>query len=469
MLVLIFAHFMDLMDVTIVNVALPSIRADLGASPAHLEWVVGAYTLGFAAVLITAGRLGDIVGRKRVFVAGVLTFTLTSLVAGLTHSPDILVAARALQGISAGLMMPQVLASVQSLYAPAERAPIYGTIGAVAGLAAVIGPLLGGWLITHDLLGLGWRAVFMINIPVGVLLALSALLWVPDTRSADRPRLDVLGAVLATSGVGLVALGLIEGPAQDWDGGVWAALIAGPVILLGWLVHQRRLEVLGRDPLVAPHLFSNRGFSAGLLIQGTFQGAMAGFFFALIIYLQAGRGFSAWDAGLSLLPFSVMAFLGSGAAVALTAGAGKFLVAVGALMLMVGTLWTARMVDAAPATMTWHSLLVPLALCGLGLGLFVVPLIDVALATVDIREAGAASGTYGMVQQLGAALGIAVVGVVFFGRAGRFDLASLTGAMVAAAVICAIGYTVCALAALALPSPSDVTRRLAEVAEADES
>lgn len=463
MVVLVFAHFMDLMDVTIVNVGLPSIRSDLAASPAQLEWVVGAYTLGFAAILITAGRLGDIVGRQRVFLAGVVGFAVTSLIAGITGSPDVLVVARTLQGVSAGLMMPQVLASVQSLFAPAERAPIYGLIGAVAGLAAVVGPLLGGWLITHDVLGLGWRAIFMINVPVGILLLAGTLAWVPNTRSAAAPGLDIPGAVLATAGVGFVVLGLVEGPGRGWDRWVWSWLIIGPVVLAAWLVLQRHLERAGRDPLVPPHLFRNRGFSAGLAVQGLFQGSLGGLFFALIIYLQAGREFSAWEAGLTLLPFSLAAFVGSGLAVGLTARAGKYLVALGGLMLTGGTLAAGRLVGEARPDMQWHDLMWPMAICGVGLGLLVVPLVDVALATIDVREAGSASGTYGMVQQVGAALGVAIVGVVFFGRAGRFDLASLTDALTASAVACAIGFAVCALVSGLLPPPSAVAARLAEL------
>jgi len=194
--ILIFASFMDLLDVTIVQVALPTIREDLGATPAQLEWIVSGYMLAFAVVLITGGRLGDIVGRQRTFLIGVAGFTLASVVASLSATGDLLVAARVVQGAFAALMVPQGLSTLQALYTPKERAPMYGIIGGVSGLAAVIGPVLGGWLVSADIAGLGWRSIFLLNVPIGIAIFALAARYVPNTKSPNPLRLDILGVVL---------------------------------------------------------------------------------------------------------------------------------------------------------------------------------------------------------------------------------------------------------------------------------
>jgi MFS family permease len=199
--ILIFASFMDLLDVTIVQVALPTIRGDLGATPAQLEWIVSGYMLAFAVLLITGGRLGDIVGRQRMFLIGVAGFTLASVVASASATGDLLVAARVVQGAFAALMVPQALSTLQALYSPKERAPMYGIIGGVSGLAAVIAPVLGGVLIDADIAGLGWRTVFLLNVPVGILIFVLAALFVPNTRSARPVRVDLLGVVLLSGGL----------------------------------------------------------------------------------------------------------------------------------------------------------------------------------------------------------------------------------------------------------------------------
>ena len=242
--ILMFAAFMDLLDVTIVNVALPAIRSDLDASPAHLEWILGGYTLTFAVLLITGGRLGDIFGRQRIFVLGVAGFTIASLAACLSGNGETLVAARIVQGGFAALMVPQLLSTVQVMYAPKERANVFGIVGAVSGTAAVVGPLLGGWLITSDAFGVGWRSIFLINIPVGIVLIVLALKYVPNTVSERATRLDLPGVVLATAGVFLLVFPLIEGREQGWPAWIWAMFGAAAVVLAAFVANQRRTERL---------------------------------------------------------------------------------------------------------------------------------------------------------------------------------------------------------------------------------
>src|SRR4051812_45451873 len=242
MSVLIFASFMDLLDATIVNVALPSIRTDLGASGAQLEWVVGGYLLAFAVLIITGGRLGDIAGRRRVFVAGVVGFTVGSALACVAPTIGVLLAARVIQGAFAAMMVPQVLSTVQALYASRERAAMFGVIGAVSGMSAVIGPVLGGSLVSGDAFGIGWRSIFLVNLPVGLVLVVLALRWVPDTHSEHPLRLDPLGLTLATVGLFGVVFALIEGRSQDWAAWIWAIGATGLSVLAAFVVQQVRRE-----------------------------------------------------------------------------------------------------------------------------------------------------------------------------------------------------------------------------------
>lgn len=464
--ILMFAAFMDLLDVTIVNVALPAIRSDLDASPAHLEWILGGYTLAFAVLLITGGRLGDIFGRQRIFLLGVAGFTAASLAACLSQTGEALVIARIVQGAFAAMMVPQLLSTVQVLYPPKERAAVFGMIGAVSGTAAVIGPVLGGWMVTHDAFGIGWRSIFLINIPVGVVLLALAIRYVPNTRSEQATRLDLPGVALATAGVFLLVFPLIEGREQGWPAWIWAMFAAAAVVLTAFVVNQRRTEARTQSSLLPMHLFGNRGFSAGLVTQATFQGSMAGFVLALTIYLQSGLGFSAMDAGLVLLPFSLGAFIGVGISAPLGLKLGKVVPASGALAQAVGVGWLAAVVSSKGSSFGGWDATPPMLLAGIGLGLLVVPLIDIALATVPSSDAGAASGTYSTFQQLGAALGIAVIGVIFFNAVGdTFTPEALRHGFVVAAWTAVVGYLVCTASTYFLPEREAVQQHAREQAE----
>ena len=460
--VLIFASFMDLIDATIVNVALPSIRQDLGATPAQLEWIVSAYLLSFAVLLVTGGRLGDIYGRRRVFVLGVSGFTLASLGAALAPTAELLVATRVAQGVFAALMAPQLLSSIQVLYKPKERAAVFGIVGAVSGLAAVVGPLLGGWLVTANLFDLQWRTIFLINVPVGVAIVAAALRSVPNSTS-DRPlRLDLPGVGLATAGLFLLTFPLVEGRSEDWAWWIWATFAAAAVVLGVFVVYQLRRERRDGSALLPMHLFGNRGYSAGLVTQAVFQGSMVGFFLVLTIYVQTGLGFSAIDAGLTLLPFSLGAFVGTGVSVPLGVKLGKVVMFDGAVLQSIAVWWALQVIAARGTELTvWH-LAPALALGGIGLGLLVVPLVDVALATIRRDDAGAASGAFGTFQQVGAALGVAIVGVVFFGTVGTdFSPAGLEHGITTAGWVSVAGFALCALASLLLP-PRTAVRAHAE-------
>jgi EmrB/QacA subfamily drug resistance transporter len=467
--ILIVAAFMDLLDVTIVNVALPSIRTDLHATSAHLEWVLSGYTLAFAVLLITGGRLGDNVGRRTIFLVGVAGFTAASLAACLAGSGEALLLIRVVQGAFAAMMVPQMLSSVQVLYTPRERAAVFGIIGGVSGTAAVIGPLLGGWLITNDAFGIGWRSIFLINVPVGLVLFVLAAMFVPNTRSARAQRVDLPGVLLASLAMFLLVFPLIQGQSHGWPTWTWLMMAGSGVVLAVFVVTQKATERRTGSSLLPMHLFSNRGFSAGLFTQGVFQGSLAGFSLATIVYVQTGLGFSALNAGLLLLPFSLGAFVGVGISVPLGLRVGKTVCLAGALLQAIGVWWVIAIIDDKGDDLTRWSLAVPMALAGIGLGLLVVPLVDIALATVEESDAGAASGTYGTFQQVGAALGIAIIGSVFFGAIDGFTAASLRAAEVRASWWVVGGFLLCAASTVFLPDRQAVQEHARVQAELMES
>ena len=461
--VLLFASFMDLLDTTIVNVALPSIEKDLNVTAAQLEWIVSGYVLSFAVLIITGGRLGDIYGRKRLFLIGVTGFTLASASCAAASSGDMLVFSRIVQGAFGAIMIPQVLSIIQVLFAPKERAGVFGALGAISGLAAVAGPLIGGILVTQNAFELGWRSVFIINVPVGIALFIAAALCIPESRATKRVRLDVLGVILISAVLFLLVYGLIEGRALGWPIGIWIMMSASPVLLAVFICYQSRRDRMSGSALVPPSLFHSRGYSAGVLTSFSFSASIGAFFLILVLYLQIGLGFSAIDAGLTTLPFSLGALLGSGIAVPLAPRLGKGLILLGALAQISGYVWIARIVYAQANALVGTDLIAPMALAGLGLTLLVVPLTDVALAQTAIANAGAASGVLGTFQQVGSAIGIAVVGVVFFGTVGdAFSPAGLRDAFLAGIWIPITALALAALVSFLLPSVRQVAAHKAE-------
>jgi EmrB/QacA subfamily drug resistance transporter len=468
--VLVVASFMDLLDVTIVQVALPAIRHELSATPAQLEWIVSGYMLAFAVLLVAGGRLGDIVGRQRTFLVGVAGFTLASVLASTAGTGDLLVASRVVQGAFAAIMVPQLLSSLQSLYSPKERAPLYGVVGGVSGLAAVVGPLLGGWLVTADIAGLGWRAIFLLNVPVGVVIFVLAAVLVPNTRSSRALRVDLVGVVLLSAALVALLYPLVEGRALGWPAWLWAIEAAGVLLVVLFVIAQRRRQRRDGSALLPLALFANRGFSAGIVVQAAFQGAMNAFTIGFIVYLQAVLGFSAFTTGLTMLPFALGAFVGTGVAVPLGVKLGKVVVVLGGLVQIGGIGWALATMASRGTQLNGWDLVLPLLVAGAGLGLLVVPLIDIALATVPIADAGAASGAYGTFQQIGAAVGVAVAGTVFFAHVGSdWSQPNVLGALLAAGGVAITGYALSTLAALLLPDRRAVQAHAAETAAALEA
>ena len=412
--VILVASFMDLVDVTIVAVAAPSVQASLGATPAQVQWVVAAYALALGAALVTGGRLGDAYGRRRAFLVGLTVFVVASAACALAPTAELLIATRVLQGLAAGTMVPQVFGIIRSSLDPRQRGAALGAYGGVQGLASIAGPLLGGLLVTADLFGLGWRTVFWVNVPIGLVALLLARRVLPESRQPGAARLDRPGAALVSGSLVLVLLPVVQGRSWGWPTWGWVMLLAGVVGLATFVAFEARLVVRGGQPVLDPHLLT-RAFTGGLGASAAFFGGIASFFLLLSIYLQEGTGRTALATGLVTLPYALGSLVTSGLGVTLAARHGRRLLIAGSLLVAAshaGMWWVVTHADRP----TWWQVGGPLLLGGLGLGLAAPPLVGVVLAAVPGRAAGAAGGVLSTVNQVAGAVGVAVLGALFFAR-----------------------------------------------------
>jgi EmrB/QacA subfamily drug resistance transporter len=416
--VVLIAGFMQLVDISIVNVAIPSIQRDLDATYAQIQWVLAGYQLAFAVMLITGGRLGDIYGRKRLFMTGMAGFTLASALCGLAQSPAMLIGSRVLQGLMGAIMFPQILSVIQVTFPPRERGTAFGMFGATIGLATITGPLVGGLLINADLLGLGWRPIFLVNVPIGIAALAVATRFLVESKAPRALRPDPVGVVIVTTGLLLLVYPLVQGRDLDWPLWTFLSMAASVLVLIGFGVYERHKKARDGSPLVDMDLFRQRSFVPGLLVAGIFFMGIPAFFLTFSLWLQIGLGFSALHAGLTGAPFAVGSAVASAASVRLAPNLGRRILSIGALLLvagMVALIWTVDRYDGA--VHSWQ-LLPALLVCGLGLGCVVAPLVTVVLAGIRGQDAGAASGVLSTVQQVGGAVGVALVGVIFFGLLG---------------------------------------------------
>jgi EmrB/QacA subfamily drug resistance transporter len=418
--VVLVAGFMDLVDSTIVNVTVPSIQRDLRAGYAQLEWVVAAYVLSFAALLILSGRLGDIYGRKRVFAIGMTGFTVASLCCGVSVSPGMLIAARFAQGAAAGLMVAQILAILRVTFPQDERAKAVGIFGAVTGSSAVFGLALGGVIVQWNLFGWQWRPVFLINVPVGIAAVIAGAFLIRESRSPRKPKLDVIGMLLALAAVTLLVYPLTEGRALGWP--AWTfAMLAGAAVLLGaFIAFERHRVATAGSALVEFGVFRSRPFSVGMGMWWLFWIASGGFFFAWTLFLQEGLGWTPLRAGLTAATLAVGVGIGAGNAPGkLVPKFGRAVLVAGALINAAGFLTFAWLAwHYGPSLSSWQ--IIPVhVVSGAGFGMVVAPTLDLLLGQVPSREAGNASGLLNTVQQLGLAIGVALVSVVFFTLLGH--------------------------------------------------
>ncbi len=450
--VMLSGTFMTIMDVFIVNVAIPSIRRDLTASFAQVELIVAGYGLTYAVMLITAGRLGDIFGRRRMFMIGLASFTAASALCGLAPTSGLLVAARLLQGLAAAILFPQVFSLIRVTFSDAqERAAAFSLMGVAIGIACIAGQLLGGLIVEADFWGLAWRPVFLINVPIGLAAFAAAPLVIEESRSPEGRRIDAAGILLSALGLGLLLYPLIEGREQGWP--LWSLLMLGaslPVLAI-FGFHQHAKSRRKASPLLETSLFRDRAFAFGVLIVLIFYSTLNSTYLSFALLVQIGLGRNSLDAGLILAANALTFMLSSIAAGWLRPERRRIALAGGGAICVLANL-------SMVATATWRMPLdaeafVPaLIIWGIGEGLVMTPLFNAILTGVDERHVGSASGMLSTMQQVGGAFGVAAVGILFFAAldharllglsgaaayADAFIAASLYGA-VAAAITCAL-------------------------------
>ncbi|MFC4913300.1 MFS transporter [Actinomadura gamaensis] len=413
--VILSATFMASFDYMVVNVAAPSLQRDLHAGSAALELVIGGYAFTYAAGLVTGGRLGDLFGHRRMFALGMAAFTLASLLCGLAPDAGTLVAARLLQGVTAAAMVPQVLALITASFGADERARAMAWFGVVTGLGAVCGQVLGGLLLQADLLGLGWRTIFLVNVPVGVPAALLATRVLPRAETRARPRLDVPGVLGVSAGLALALVPLVLGREEGWPLWTWLSLAASVPVLGATLWWERRTAA----PVVDLALFRTRSFTVGSALNVAFMMSFGSLMLVNTLLLQYGFGLSPVRAGLAFGPLAVATMLASLAGRPLVARHGDRVLTAGCAITGVGVAGIEVVLHAGGGV---AALLAPLALLGLGSGLTLPGVIGAALSGVRPERAGAASGLLTTFQQFAAAAGVAALGALFFTLAGRHGL-----------------------------------------------
>jgi EmrB/QacA subfamily drug resistance transporter len=453
--------FMAVLDTYIVVVAGPAIRADLHASADGLQWVLAGYQLSYAVFLVTAGRLADLLGHKRVFLAGVGLFVLASAGCGLAPGVGVLVAARLVQGLGAAMLVPQVFSLITLLVPGERRHRVFGVLGVVIGLATVGGQLVGGLLVGADVLGSGWRSVFWVNVPIGVVTLVLAARWVPESRAARTRRLDLAGVAVLSVALVLLVLPLIQGRQAGWPWWSWACLAGSAVAFGCFTAVERAVARRGGDPLVALALFGQRSFAVGLVLVVCVYSVLSSYYLALSVSVQDGLGLSAVGAGLVYAPAAVTFFVFGLVAGRLVPRYGRRVLEVGAVVLALGYLSTALVLAFGPA-LSPVVVIPTLVVQSAGGGLLITPLLNVVLSRVAPEVVGAASGALSTAQQVGAALGVALVGAVFFGafdpgRGGAVRAAGHAFAL-ASVTVCAIAAVVAALVFL-LPRGSTADRR----------
>jgi EmrB/QacA subfamily drug resistance transporter len=443
--VTLLVGFMSLLDVTIVNVAVPSMQQGLHASAAAIQWIVSGYALTFGLTLVAGGRLGDVVGRRRMFLLGLVGFTVTSAAAGLAPNEHLLVVARLLQGAAAGFLTPQNSGLIQQLFTGEERGRAFGWFGTTVGLSSATGPVLGGLILAAFGETQGWRYVFFVNVPIGAVAMVLAARWLPRQgrpTGSVHSQIDGVGAVLLGAAVLSVLLPIVEAmgdPATP----LWLLVVACPVLSYAFVRWERRQVHLDRTPLLDVRLFSQApGYASGIVLGTTYFCGFSGIWLVLALYLQDGLGFTPLQSGLTVTPFAIGSALASVLAGRVIARLGRRVTVFGLSLVVVGFAAMALVVPLTSPSRPALWLLLPLLVAGIGSGSTISPNITMTLASVPPRMGGAAGGALQTGQRIGSAIGAAVLAAAF-----RLPLSSGTalGTSVSIAVLCALAFTLVAL------------------------
>ena len=426
LIVLLAGMFIALLDTTIVNVALPSIQESLQASESTLSWIISGYALAFGLALIPAGRLGDRIGHKWVFFTGLALFTLASLACGIAQDQTQLIVARIVQGLAGGVFVPAVTAFIQLLFPAQSRGKAFAIMGATIGVSSALGPIIGGLIIQAFGEESGWRLVFGVNLPIGIAALIAAAVLLPNgadvkAASGTRSGIDIVGLVLVSAGLVAILIPLIEGQQEGWPLWTYLTMAAGVLLIVAFAAWEVNYTKRGKSPLVPPHLFSHPAFTGGTILALVYFAAFTSIFFTISILWQSGLGHTPLESGLVSIPFAIGSILGSSQSNRLAARLGRGVLLMGTVLLTLGLVAVFVLFLTIPAgDLTNWALLLPLLIAGLGNGLFIAPNAQFIVATVDRSEAGGASGVIGVMQRIGSAIGIAVVGsVLFSGLASR--------------------------------------------------
>jgi len=450
LLAILAAILMNLLDSTIVNVAAPSIRAELGGSYTGLQWIAAGYTLAMAVGLLTGGRLGDLYGRRRMLLIGVIGFVVMSVACAVAPSIGVLIVARVLQGLFGAVMIPQGFGLIRDVFPGPQMAKAFAALGPIIGLSTILGPIVAGLLVDADLFGTGWRMIFAINVPLGAFSIIAGRIVLPAGVSASRPaRLDSTGIVLAGVAMFLVVFPLVQGRELGWPAWSLVMLVAAIPAVGAFVAHQLRRQRRGATTLVELSVFAKRSYTSGVVFVVVFFGAIVGLTLAVGLFLQLGLGFSPTRASLTMAGWALGAFLGSGASAAMMAKLGRRMLHIGlSIMVVGGLLMLLVLTTAGTGVGSWH-LVAPLLVFGLGMGMIFVPLFDIIMGDISDREVGSASGLLEAIQQMGASLGVAVLGTIFFSIAGPSSASGLldrAAATDAAAVVTALTVLLTAVA-----------------------
>jgi EmrB/QacA subfamily drug resistance transporter len=442
--VVIAANMMDLMDATIVNVAGPSIKSALGGSDSALQWLSAGYTLAFAVFLVTGARLGDMFGRRRLFLIGSAGFTLMSAACAVAPSTSVLIVCRLAQGAAGALMIPQGFGMLKEVFREDEMGKVFGAFGPVMGLSMLAAPILAGVLVEADLFGAGWRLVFLINLPIGIATLVGGLKVLPRTVAHPGIKLDKLGMLLVGVALTAIIYPLIEGREAGWPAWTFASLGFGAAVLAAFVVWERRTK---GDALIEPALLANRTYTSGLLVGLATFGAFGGLLLCVSLFTQLGEGFGPIHAGLTLVPMVIGMVVGMGASFALVPRLGRYLINIGIALIAAGAGVLALTITGAHGVTTWD-LAPALLLIGLGAGASLGQLFDFILAGVPMDQVGSASGVLEAVQQLSSAIGVAALGTIFF---SAFSVRLPSHALAITALACLVPLAAAFLLAFRLP------------------
>lgn len=415
----------NMLDSMVATVAGPSILRDLGGSDVLLQWLTAAYTIAMAAGLLIGGRLGDAFGRKTMFMIGMTGFVVGSLASALAPTPEVLIIARVVQGCFGAMMLPQAFGVIRETFPPERAAVGYGAAGPLLALGSVLGPVLGGWLVSADFLGWGWRMIFAINIPIGIAALILGARFLPKARRDRTVGVDVGGAVLASAALVAVTFTLVEGRDYGWPWWCIALLLTGAGAVAAFVVQQKHRGRLGKATLIMPSLLNNRTFVGGIVTGLFFFAAFMGSGLILAVVLQIGLGMTALSSAVTMLPQALGVFVG----LILSQGLGvrRRTMITGVITAAAGQLLLAGILTWRGTDLTGWWLLPALLIMGIGFGMAMGPFFDLIISGVSRDETGSASGILTALQQVGGAVGVALIGTVFFTLADRGGTRSIEG------------------------------------------